>query len=209
MSKKIDILSIPAVYLNLDEDIDKNKNMLNLFSKIGIAEINRVSATRGYYEPGTVKYESQPYISAVANSYIDSFMNMTPPFIFLEDDVEVTDSFRSSIEVPNDADIVYLGGSIYALKLPDCVAGTRRKAFRKTNMSNILELDGMLSLHAIVVLNEQAKNLLINILKEKNLIFPDVRIARLQKDKMANFYAIDPPLFYQTDKIEATYDPYR
>jgi len=120
------------------------------------------------------------------------------PFILVEDDIELT-HFDHIIEVPDDADAIYLGvskmgnvdGKDKELLLVDRVDG----------YDNVYRIYNMLATHAIVYLNmdyarsasDAAQKYLDNGLPH------DLGIAENMKDWKV--YALDKPMFIQSPKF--------
>lgn len=100
---KINLKQIPAVYMNLKQHNEKNEKMKNLLKNCGFEHIIRVE---GSYRP-----DNPP--AGCATAHYDGVSEIDPPFILFEDDCEVH-NFKSVIEVPDNADAVYLGTSQWA-----------------------------------------------------------------------------------------------
>jgi len=119
------------------------------------------------------------------------------PFLFLEDDVNITDSFSSIISTPVDADCVYLG-------LSECFSNDvinyyQHSPSRKWTIidEKLVKIADMLSTHAFVVTSKIYLSELLSIFKEL-LINPthyDIPVARIQHK--FNVYGFKNPLFYQ------------
>ena len=101
---KIDLRKIPAVYMNLPQDVKKKENMEKLLTECGFETIIR---TEGPYRP-----ENPP--SGCAGAHYNGLCEIDPPFVLFEDDCILLDGFKHEIEVPDDADAVYLGTSQWA-----------------------------------------------------------------------------------------------
>jgi hypothetical protein len=100
---KIDLRKVPAVYMNLKQHTEKNEQMQNLLKECGFETIIRVE---GSYRP-----DNPP--AGCAGAHYVGVSEIDPPFVLFEDDCELH-NFKPIIEVPNDADAVYLGTSQWA-----------------------------------------------------------------------------------------------
>ncbi len=94
----LDLREIPAIYINLESDVDKNKNMQSMLKDCGFKNIIRIS---GEYTP------DRP-LAGCSLSHYNALEEVDPPFIVFEDDCKIK-NFRADIEIPDDSDAVYLG----------------------------------------------------------------------------------------------------
>lgn len=135
---------------------------------------------------------------------------MKAPFVVLEDDVVLDLNWErgNSLSIPEDADVVYLGGSRFGILSLDSNMddGVDNKYFDRYDQ-NLVIPNGMLRSHALLILNENAKYKLIKNLTDNLFTIQDITMAKMQIKKELNFYAIDPPIYYQ-DGIDDTYSPY-
>ena len=100
---KIDLRKIPAVYMNLEQHTEKNEQMQSLLKECGFENIIRVE---GPYRP-----DNPP--AGCAGAHYVGVCKIDPPFVLFEDDCELH-NFKPIIEVPDNADAVYLGTSQWA-----------------------------------------------------------------------------------------------
>jgi hypothetical protein len=100
---KIDLRKVPAVYMNLKQHTEKNEQMQSLLKECGFETIIRVE---GPYQP-----DNPP--AGCAGAHYVGVSEIDPPFVLFEDDCELH-NFKPIIEVPDDADAVYLGTSQWA-----------------------------------------------------------------------------------------------
>ena len=94
----LDLREIPAIYINLDRDVEKNNSFQSVLKDCGFKNIIRVS---GEYTP------DRP-LAGCSLSHYNALQEVEPPFIVFEDDCKVK-NFRSVVDVPDDAEAVYLG----------------------------------------------------------------------------------------------------
>lgn len=100
---KIDLRKVPAVYMNLEQHTEKSEQMQNLLKGCGFETIIRVE---GPYRPDNPS-------AGCAGAHYNGLCEIDPPFVLFEDDC-LLHNFEPIIEVPDDADAVYLGTSQWA-----------------------------------------------------------------------------------------------
>ena len=94
----LDLREIPAVYMNLKQHTEKNENMQNLLKECGFKTIVRIEGVARPDNP----------VAGCSAAHHKGLCEIDPPFVLFEDDCMIK-SFRPEIEVPDDADAVYLG----------------------------------------------------------------------------------------------------
>ena len=121
------------------------------------------------------------------------------PFAIFEDDVKKNREFPSTIEIPDDADILYIGSSVWGMTF-----GTQSHLFSvcfKNVNKDIIRVYNMLSLHGIIICSMRGllamqKCILEDLFKNRGY---DISIAQMQPH--INAYALKNPLVYQYGKI--------
>jgi hypothetical protein len=178
----LNIENIKAVYINLEEHTEKNNKMIEMlkdfrnverYPGIGLDQKNYSRTNR----------ISMAHRSVILNNYKES------PLIIFEDDC-VKFNYKKIINVPDDADIVFLGSWLYC---------------DLENINNdISKVSNTRGAHAILYVSKQGKDFMLdNIEKaiEKDLWHDYVFGENL---KNINAYMFNFPLFYQTSKEEDT-----
>jgi hypothetical protein len=161
-------------------------------------------------------------ISACAHEYIDGFVckngntksyiaaleiaaNCDEPCIVFEDDANTTIWHRDIVDVPDDADALWIGTSCFGL-----VKGWRQMSICDDifkivptlvgDFGDVYKVRNMLSAHAIVFISQRYKFEMINYLRYcfNEAIPPDIIFAETMKH--FNIYACKEPLFFQDDK---------
>jgi hypothetical protein len=208
-TKKINLLDTPIIYINLDEDFEKNKNMIDLMSNTGFSEYLRISATKAVWSGNTPKWQNREYARACVDSFYRAFTHMDPPFLVLEDDVLLNNTLPGlEFKVPDDADVVYLGGANSGISdLAEDIPKPGGALFLDSEIDNVLIPVGMVTMHAVLVLSKNAQNKISKFIKNNENIIQDVSLAKMQIANALKFYAINPPIFYQKNE-EYTKDPY-
>lgn len=187
----IDLRKIPAVYMNLEQHTAKNKNMQDILSICGFENIIRVEGT----------YMPDKPISGCAAAHYNALQEVDPPFILFEDDC-MPKNFKPMIEIPNDADAVYLGISSWGR-----MNGHSGPFVKYTKVGrDFYRVYNMLSGHAILYLTPEYVNICKKIAYHSAYIvedyYHDIGFAEIQR--WFNVYAFDDPMFYQTSGYHGT-----
>ena len=135
---------------------------------------------------------------------IEESIKYNEPVIIFEDDANITEHYNNEIDVPEDADAVWLGTSIYGLvnnwesmSLRDGIYLTQPKKTGEYN--NFYKVENMLSLHAVVFITNKYKQSMFNYLEYliNKQTAPDIITAETMK--YFNIYACKKPMFFQDD----------
>ena len=179
----LDLRDIPAIYINLEKDVDKNQNMKSMLNQYGFNNIIRLNAE---YTP------DNPLVGCSLSHY-NALCEIDPPFIVFEDDCMVK-TLRSTIEIPDDSEAVYLGisswGRMNSHSGP-CVQS-------ESGGFGMVRLYNMLSAHSVLYLDEEYTSLCkrISYNSYETAQHQDIGFAEIQR--YYNVYAFNDPLFYQT-----------
>jgi hypothetical protein len=158
-----------------------------------------------------------PYTIGVARGHLQALQSMPLPCLLLEDDARVVPDSHGlprdldanfPFHVPEGADAIYLGTSLHGrlngYSMYQSVVG------KKTSVEDLLAINNMLSMHAIVYLTERYKTHTIDLL-QKHIASPSGGVDDPIADAMGKFnvYALRRPYFYQHDghSDEATTTP--
>lgn len=141
---------------------------------------------------------------------IEESIKYNEPVIIFEDDANITEHYNNEIDVPDDADAIWLGTSIYGLvnnwesmSLRDGIYLTQPK---KTGESNdFYKVENMLSLHAVVFITKKYKQSMFNYLQYliNKQTAPDIITAETMK--YFNIYACKKPMFFQDDNAHNSF----
>ena len=192
----IDILKLPTYLITIETAKDRHEQITSICKNIGINNVTYING-KILDKTGLNFMEIQTKKSSlVADAHLQVLKNNKPPFLILEDDINVTESFKPTIDIPDDADCLYLGSSVWGmLNGVSTGGGTRGK---KVNQ-RICKVDNMLGIHAIVYVTQKyveqtIKNLETCIQKNK---FCDECVAEDMINN--NVYCVSYPYFYQND----------
>lgn len=179
----LDLRKIPAIYINLDKDTEKNERMVKMLDECGFETVIRVEA---YSFPDR-------HLAGCSLSHHVALNEIDPPFIVFEDDC-VTKNFKPEIEVPDDADAVYLGISSWGRMNSHSGPFVQ---YEKLN-NGLVRVYNMLGAHAILYLSQEYSSLCSKIAKNGHDISDHQDIGFAEVQRYYNVYAFDDPFFYQT-----------
>jgi peptidoglycan/xylan/chitin deacetylase (PgdA/CDA1 family) len=178
---KINLKDLEIVYINLSTYVNRNQSMLNMFDHYGMS----ASRVEG------VGHEMHKGYDLVADAHLKALNYSSAERVLILEDDCIPHDYREEFEVPDDADIVYLGMHGH-------------KHHRERVSPEVWKISEMLASHAILYLTPDGKNILRQaheLTREKKYPF-DVSLARLQKT--VNTYALNSPIWYQKDYPELT-----
>lgn len=183
---KIDLLDIPIYYINLEVDEEKRKSTETLLKRMGFRNVQRISAI----------FHPKGRIIGCARSHYEILKKAKPPFIIIEDDCALNKDFVNEIEVPDNADAIYLGISHWGRYLNHSGPYVH---YEKVD-DEIVRVYNMLATHAIMYLSESY----VDICKRISYHYGyeveghlDIGFAEIHK--FYNVYSYDEPLFRQYD----------
>ena len=180
----ISLVDIPVFYINLEEQEEKRKTTETLLKQLGFKYAQRFSA---------IKHEAGRIIGC-ARSHYEILRTQKPPFIILEDDCALNKEFANDLEIPDDADALYLGISHWGRYL------NHSGPYVHTTKVNdeVVRVHNMLATHAILYLTESYVDICKRVAHhfgyevENHL---DIGFAEIHK--LYNVYALNEPLFRQ------------
>ena len=184
---KINLIEMPVFYINMSKDKHKKKHIEQQLSDLGFKNVTRINAVEDK-KNGRV---------GLSKSQLMALSQVSAPFIVLEDDAD-PNSFEPVIEVPDDADAVYLGNSQWGLQSSH--AGFYLKYKKVEGYPKILRIFNMLSSHAILYLNQEYVRVCQRTTKYCAETYPmpmDVPFAMIQR--FFNVYVVNDPMFIQKD----------
>ena len=190
----LDLREISAVYINLKKDVKKDFAMKALILDCGFKNTIRVE---GEYTPNS--------LAGCSLSHYNALSEIDPPFIVFEDDC-IIKNFKPEIEIPDDADALYLGVSSWGRMNSHSGPFVQYEGITK----DLLRIYNMLSAHAILYLNPEYISLCKKIAHQAYEIADHQDIGFAEIQRYYNVYAFDDPMFYQsssngTDQPLTTY----
>jgi hypothetical protein len=188
----LDLRKIPAIYINVAKDTDKNQSMLSLFEECGFENVIRVE---GQVFPDR-------HLAGCSLSHYNALNEIDPPFIVFEDDCKIK-QFEPTIKIPDDADALYLGVSSWGRM--NSHSGPCVQYASSDEYPNILKIYNMLGAHAILYLTKEYVSICSKIANHyyETSDHQDIGFAEIQR--YYEVYSVDEPMFYQTSS-NGTYD---
>ena len=190
----IDITKIPAVYINLEKHKEKNDNMYNLLSSIGFETIERIEGVLDTENP----------VAGCSKAHHKALSSFEAPFVLFEDDCVLFDQNTiTEIEIPDNADALYLGISSWGRMNGHNGFYLQYDEFEE--QSNLLRIYNMLGGHSIIYLTEDYKKMCEKVSYHAGYVikdYQDVGFAEIQK--FFNVYSLNNPMFYQTSNALGT-----
>lgn len=187
--KNLDLSSINKIWLTCEKTSDRWCKMESLLKDIGWAATKHVGEI------------TNPYTIGVTNAHI-SALNQPGNILILEDDIAQNINIPSSIEVPEDADAIYVGTSLYGVVRGKTMLGGVIAGDYDNYLNKVFN---MLGLHAIIYLTERYKQNVISLLKSY-LDEPEKMNKEYGCDNPIasshykyNIYSVKIPWFYQAD----------
>ena len=189
---QINISSLPIVYINMDRQEDRNFNMIQIGKDLDFKNYSRVQG---------VDTPSHP-IAGCASSHYNILKDISKPTVILEDDCAIVHK-NKIIDIPDDADAVYLGLSNWGFLNNESKEGNYL-CKKSEQYPNAYKVDGMLATHAILYISKEYKDMAARIAKWSldNDRHIDQGLALIQK--YFNVYALSIPMFYQKDNPTVT-----
>jgi len=182
-------------WITIESATDRHSRMNKLFDILGFQDTNQINGEIVDKENTEFLEVQQEKNHKVADSHILS-LQQSGQVLILEDDCWFTNTFDPIIDVPEGADAIYLGTSVYGM------VGTTSTP----NGTKIVPVSerfdkplNMLGLHAVLYLTEAYKQKTIeNLLsaREKNM-YCDEPVAIDMANH--NVYSCALPMFYQKD----------
>jgi hypothetical protein len=193
---KINIPTISAFYINMEDAHQRKDDFISWNRDLGFNNVTRIA---GIYDNLYYVGLSKAHVNALKDG-----ISLEEAFIIFEDDAAPTEAYVSQIEVPDDADAVYLGVSPWGFSRdqdPKEEADFNGSVFKKVSkFPGVFKIESTLSTHAILYLNKNyAKAALESYRKAIKLgNYNDVQIYFDGLFNRYNVYAVGP-LFYQHD----------
>tara|TARA_Y100001937_G_scaffold101732_1_gene139663 strand:+ start:275 stop:931 length:657 start_codon:yes stop_codon:yes gene_type:complete len=194
---RIDLLNERVRWINVESDKEKAEQMVELLDRLEFKNAERFNAITSV----DVKEKNQFYVTHCCgeshfHTLEETIIKDGKPVLIFEDDIEVEQkNFRPVLDIPNDADALYLGTS----------HGDGKYEALAVNES-LYKIKRVFACHAILFLNpayakavvEDGRNTIYNL----NGPF-DVTLAYNVQPRY-NIYAVRDPFFFQADAKNTT-----
>jgi len=131
-----------------------------------------------------------------AISTVKMYKHITPPALCIEDDCAFTEYYKNELNVPDDADAIYLGTSVWGVTNGHTY--WRNFNIKKYN-EEFYKIEGMCSTHAVLFLNNNFLGHLNKIGESYNMqSTTPFDYLMCQEQYKFNVYGVARPMFYQT-----------
>ena len=186
----LDLRKIPVLYMNLNQHVEKNENMQRILTECGFENIQRIEGIDRSDNP----------IAGCGLAHLKALDELEPPFILLEDDCQVK-NFRPVIDIPDDADAVYLGISSWGRMNSHSGPNVQ---YEKID-GDLYRVYNMLSGHAILYLTKEYVDICQRVCYHYGYVteeYHDIGFAEIQR--FYNVYTFNEPMFYQMSGYHGT-----
>jgi hypothetical protein len=194
---KINIPSVPAFYINMEDAPQRKNNFVSWNKDLGFNNVTRIA---GIYDEKYYVGLSKAFVNALESG----IKIKGDSFIVFEDDAHPTEKFKNEIEVPDDADAVYLGVSPWGFRRdqdPKGKADFNGSVFKEVkDFSEVFKIYNTLTCHAILYTNKDYAGAALESYK-KSIDLKHYGDAQIYFDGLFdkyNVYAVGP-FFYQND----------
>lgn len=190
---KLHLSDLKYYYLTVrKKDNYRKEHLLKEFKELNLHEVNPIMKI-GKLRSGASGFSKILDLACVNQDRSKPFQ----PFAILEDDVKKNREFPLDIEIPDDADILYIGISKCGMDTRGCC---HTVCFKNIN-EDIIRVYNMLSTHGMIICSVRGLLTLQKCLIEgysKNIQY-DIIPSQIQP--YINVYALKNPLVYQYEKI--------
>jgi len=182
----VDVLNVPVFYVSMDENVQQHDYVEGFLAKHGFRSVTRL---RGVFSD-----TKRMGVALAHKNALEHCLKATQGhFIVLEGDVAPW-LVQGRLEIPDDADAVYLGASRWGLKDGK---GTRRIAVTEYS-DELYRIWNMLAAHAILYSNKDYVKFLIKAIDVMISMGTNQDKARAETQKYWNVYGLKNPMFFQT-----------
>jgi hypothetical protein len=189
----VDLRTIEIVYLHGPHRPERKEHMEKMLKEAGLQGECHV----GYCDKGR-----HSGVLGLIELFKKRLEGEFRPFICLEDDCNTTPWFRHVIDIPEDADGVYLGISKWSMHPHFDQAIMAYQGGPLDQCPEVVRLVNMLSNHAVLFLTRRwAESCLADYQKTATWESPDYDILQSRNQFSFNIYALKRPVFYQCKEM--------
>lgn len=192
-TRAIDLRSCRTLGISLQDETARRASLAAMAGRLGLSLelLDAVRCTPGWLGCGL------SHIAALRA------WRGAAPLLVLEDDVAAEDPFQALLEVPADADAVYVGVSLFGGIESFGYDGTDHTLALEPAGPGLFRTHNMLSSHAILHITprwrEAALEVMIDCATARGWA-PDRGLASIQSD--FRVYALERPIFYQAGGLQ-------
>lgn len=181
---RIDLREFPALYINLNSAVEKQEATEAILKSLGFKSIIRV--------PGVV-HENDRVGCALA--HLHAVSAVAPPFSVFEDDIAVK-NFQPIIELPDNADALFLGNMRWGFKSD---RNEMLEFSKLDDYSDLYRIHSMNGSHGITYLTERYVKHMIDTCYTSGItcngVPHDVNVAK--EMRLFNVFSTLEPMVYQ------------
>lgn len=168
---KLQIKDISGVYINPDRFLERQNKMESWIHSIGLDSITRVAYNETFPDRAITMNHAHKY--ALEQSKNDV------PFILFEDDAAIMNPLPEYFDIPEEVDLVYLGGSDY-------IYDNNKSLYIEEYNKDFYRVYNMLSFHAVLFPNKKSVEKVIKLLEKaiSENKFNDITIANSSKENI-------------------------
>ena len=206
---ELDLRQLPCVLLTINRNTDRHARMRAFFAAYGYKHVRWI-----FGKPTANHHHGAKQMA------LDTLSSITCPTFWLEDDAQVLPNYKTVINVPDVAQVAYLGGHIggksraaynlmkrsrdtalaYGAKASR-LQGTRNAAnhrgwFRDTEYPDWIRILSMWGGHAIIWLDDTVRRAMIDHIRHEDKAY-DIGMSIYQWKY--RIYGLRKPFFYQRD----------
>lgn len=181
------IKSLKYYFLN-HNNVLRKANMYVEFSQMDLTEVNPIDH-KNRYSSGASGF------SRMLETAVSSCGNQFEPFVLLEDDVKQKRPFPKAIEIPDDADILYIGLSKWGMREEN--QGHIDIVCYDNINPDLIRVKNMLSSHGFVICSLRGLLVFQRCMTEAYIKGTSWDIYMAQIQPYYNMYALRNPLVYQ------------
>jgi hypothetical protein len=203
----INIKEIKYFFLTIPSSKKRIINVRAAFKTQGI-RLNRVDSVIGQ---NISKEQSGAlgFIKMIDRGISDNSLEDFQPFCILEDDTNIYRNFPDSINIPENADLLYIGTSTYGYN--HSIRWANQNVFIESvdNRTDLYRILNMLSTHGIVITSLKGADYIkyaMRLAIKHNIVW-DNFIAGMQSNY--NIYCLKEPLVYQDGIVGGQEEPTR
>ncbi len=200
----INLKQLKFYYLTIPQNKARIENIKNQFSEFNITQVIPVMHNVSKFQSGASGFSRMIDLGLRKQKRNKPFQ----PFVLLEDDASKYRDFPDQIEIPDKADILYIGVS---------EAGMNNKTNKNTNpmvytetvdgFPNIMKVYNMLTTHGLIICSALGATICQKAMSDafyKNCHY-DQPLALLHP--YYNIYALKEPLVYQDGRLDGDEAP--
>jgi len=182
---KVKLTDIPVYYVNLEGEDEKRKHTESMLKNLGFKYVQRFDA---------IRHEAGRIVGCARSHHGILSMDIEPPFIILEDDCVINTKFKNEVDIPDDADALYLGISHWGRYI-----GHSGPFVHTTKVNNeIVRVHNMLATHAIMYISKEYIDICRRVAYHHGYEIEDhLDIGFAEIHKFYNVYSFDEPIFRQ------------